>query len=607
MSGNQYLFLFTIGPVQSFIAQARKTRDLYAGSQILSELTGAAMKMVVEQGSTNSFFYPDKASGSKPNRFLAKVNTGDIQAFGATIETAVRTTWAQLATTSFRAAGLSRNLPILDEALIADLSKQTCLELIARQSSIAARQIAEFPDIYWTSIENDGTEYASKQKELEQLLAGVKNVRAFCQLDEVVGSRKCALDGQRTALFYRPGINAKGEKTEPNFLSDEKKPVEKLLDPREALSAVALVKRFYQKDYGGFPSTAEIALMDRIDETKWKSTYKKYFDGEVDYQLFYEENLTEKNLQKQEIRKKAEAHLDEVIKAFSELTSSNPTKYYALLLFDGDDFGKLWSGQRLHNVARLEEFQKKLSKQLHEYAKQAQDCLKSPTGATVYAGGDDFLGFVNLNSLFEVLGELRVMFDKLVSEPLKEHLNEGQAITFTAGVSIAHYKTPLGEALKKARAVEKKAKEVPGKDAYGIAVMKHSGEAREGFLKFNVTGQTDSLSALKRVVGELKSPEGFSSTFIKAFEREMNYLMDREDGTVVLNDRALRTELHRLLSRSSKTHGTEREKKVNNFLVVVDSLRLASDGDSGMKNFLSLLDICDFIERETSMREMSEG
>ena len=32
MSGNQYLFLFTIGPVQSFIAQARKTRDLYAGS-----------------------------------------------------------------------------------------------------------------------------------------------------------------------------------------------------------------------------------------------------------------------------------------------------------------------------------------------------------------------------------------------------------------------------------------------------------------------------------------------------------------------------------------------------------------------------------------------
>lgn len=39
MSGSSYLFLFTIGPVQSFIAQARKTRDLYAGSKILGGLS----------------------------------------------------------------------------------------------------------------------------------------------------------------------------------------------------------------------------------------------------------------------------------------------------------------------------------------------------------------------------------------------------------------------------------------------------------------------------------------------------------------------------------------------------------------------------------------
>ncbi len=42
MSSKQYLFLFTIGPVQSFIAQARKTRDLYAGSAILGEIIDAA-------------------------------------------------------------------------------------------------------------------------------------------------------------------------------------------------------------------------------------------------------------------------------------------------------------------------------------------------------------------------------------------------------------------------------------------------------------------------------------------------------------------------------------------------------------------------------------
>ncbi|NTV19455.1 MAG: hypothetical protein HGA83_08510 [Bacteroidales bacterium] len=37
MPAQQYLFLFTIGPVQSFIEQARKTRDLYVRSAILLE------------------------------------------------------------------------------------------------------------------------------------------------------------------------------------------------------------------------------------------------------------------------------------------------------------------------------------------------------------------------------------------------------------------------------------------------------------------------------------------------------------------------------------------------------------------------------------------
>lgn len=599
MSGNQYLFLFTIGPVQSFIAQARKTRDLFAGSQILSGLIDEAMNGATEQNSTNSFVFPCKASVSKPNRFLAIVSTDDIQLFGDKIETVVRTKWAQLATKSFHSAGLSENLPILDEALIADFSTQSCFELIARQSSIAARQISEFPDVYWAAIEYDGTEYASKLRKLEELFGGVKNVRTFCQLDEVEGSRKCVLDGQRTALFYRPGVDANGNKRKPNFLSRECRPVKKWLDPGEALSAVSLVKRHFDKSGAYFPSTAEIALMDHIGE-QWKKTYEKYFYGEIDYQLFYKENRTEKNLQKQGIEKKTEDDLDVIGNVFSELTGENPTKYYALLLFDGDDFGKLWAGHGLRDDVSLKEFHNDLAEQLHKYANQARSYLARPKGVTAYTGGDDFLGFVNLNSLFDVLRELRVKFDKLVSEPLKEHLNEGQAITFTAGVAIAHYKTPLGEVLKKARATEKRAKDVPGKDAYGIAVMKHSGETREGFLHFNLEAQTDTLSALKRVVSELKSPDGFSNTFIKAFEREMHYMLDKEDGTVGLNDGALRTELHRVLSRSAKTFGKDREKKADDFLWIIESLRQASDAESGMKNFLSLLDICDFIKRETS-------
>ncbi|MEZ5479145.1 MAG: type III-B CRISPR-associated protein Cas10/Cmr2 [Thiolinea sp.] len=36
MSTQQSYFHFTLGPVQSFVAQARRTRDFWAGSFILS-------------------------------------------------------------------------------------------------------------------------------------------------------------------------------------------------------------------------------------------------------------------------------------------------------------------------------------------------------------------------------------------------------------------------------------------------------------------------------------------------------------------------------------------------------------------------------------------
>lgn len=39
-----YLFLFTIGHVQSFIAQARKKKDLYAGSNLVLKAKKSIIK-----------------------------------------------------------------------------------------------------------------------------------------------------------------------------------------------------------------------------------------------------------------------------------------------------------------------------------------------------------------------------------------------------------------------------------------------------------------------------------------------------------------------------------------------------------------------------------
>ena len=50
--------LFTLGPVQSFIAQARSTRDLWSGSYMLSWLTAKAMKAIADINGPDSIIFP---------------------------------------------------------------------------------------------------------------------------------------------------------------------------------------------------------------------------------------------------------------------------------------------------------------------------------------------------------------------------------------------------------------------------------------------------------------------------------------------------------------------------------------------------------------------
>src|ERR1700730_9387858 len=56
-----HLLLVTIGPIQEFIAQARRTRDLWFGSHLLSELSRAAAKSLADRGATLIFPCLDKS------------------------------------------------------------------------------------------------------------------------------------------------------------------------------------------------------------------------------------------------------------------------------------------------------------------------------------------------------------------------------------------------------------------------------------------------------------------------------------------------------------------------------------------------------------------
>ena len=187
MSNNKtYLFLLTIGPVQVFIAQARKTVDLYAGSKILTELTKTGIEYI---GRHNIVFpyakYEIKDEweevNSLPNRFVAKLSgiESDINQLGKDTEGAIRAKFKSISEKALKNAGI-KTFPAFEQ------------------------QIEQHLDIYWAAIEL-GTDYKETYEKLEQAIGSLKNMRQFQQYTyDGIGEkgRKCSIDGVRNAIIH---------------------------------------------------------------------------------------------------------------------------------------------------------------------------------------------------------------------------------------------------------------------------------------------------------------------------------------------------------------------------------------------------------------------
>ncbi len=599
-----HLFLFTLGPVQSFIAQARKTQDLYAGSQILSDLTSVARQAVGEK----NIIFPkrlnldiDNEHNSIPNRFIAEVNLSDgetPQKFGKEVEGTVRSEWERLAMNVLFEQGLNAKKFTLPNGF--------------------QEQIRQHLAIQWV-LEPFAGAYKAAYEKLEQSMSGIKNTTVFKQYN--VGTtfgetgRKCSVDGQRNIKFYRRSerqqnwkdddireryLFNKGENENVLFDFESKNlriPIS-LIQPGEGLSAVSFVKRGYLKEE--FSSTAEIALLKTLASLE-KEDLNDFFSPfpERNIQLLYEENLNEKYFRKQGYNQAAINDLQNLQKQQQELKKQaknagyNFCKYYAILLFDGDNMGKLLDGSLLKSED-LKTFHGEFSERLSIFASAAKKYLdKGNRGCTVYAGGDDFLGFVNLECLLEVLIELRQLYHKEVYKPLESWFTE--EISFSAGICIAHYKEPLSLVLGKARAMEQKAKDFrEAKNAFAIAVMKGSGEDHEtvwGFENNNVKRLHDLVNLLRK--------ETFSNTFIKSFQREFAPILNEKEQVPKKMQAMLQTEFTRLTERSCdlKSKKEEAAKLCKTLWMDFFLLQQKEAKEATLDNFFEMLNICDFLHR----------
>lgn len=156
------LLLFSIGPVQDFIATARKTQDLWAGSYLLSYISWNAMKVVSDEIGPDSIIFPDLidqpfcknwlrekgmrfihqpdpeelSSPTLPNRFLAILPNEKAEDIARSSEGAVKTV--------FKEVCLSVKRKVEDK--VCDLRGDP------KWDRIWERQTEDFLEVYWAVL-----------------------------------------------------------------------------------------------------------------------------------------------------------------------------------------------------------------------------------------------------------------------------------------------------------------------------------------------------------------------------------------------------------------------------------------------------------------------
>jgi CRISPR-associated protein Cmr2 len=234
-----YLYLFQIGPVQSFIAQARRTQDLLVGSKMLSWLAGKGIQ-AAQRSSGFQPILPDQVRPDAPHKF-AFLSDDAPPELPNRVHQAIESAW------------LSDFAEPIRAYLLEALGTGEWL-------SVYDRQKAGWLECYWVAVEHKG-DYASDYGKLNRALNQRKQLRHFPQVEEP--GWKCTLSGAQSSLplnwealrkrFYdRAGI---------------------LIRNNERLGTLALVKRLaphipqvppqFRQRVAEFPSTLAIAANDR--------------------------------------------------------------------------------------------------------------------------------------------------------------------------------------------------------------------------------------------------------------------------------------------------------------------------------------------------------
>ncbi len=214
-----HLFLFQLGPVQSFIAAGRRTQDLFVGSRMLSELSRAGLIAAWSSSDFRLIFPMVMDNGELPqgipHRF-AFISDDEPQMVTDNVTHAVRDYW--------RDAFAFKVYEFLTDRIgVGDW--QLTFE----------RQMDDWIEFYWVAVPYVQQDHGGTLKRANTALTQRKLLRHFPQVEEP--GRKCTLTGSQSAL------NFDWERLKKR-LNDQRN-IE--FRPNEYLGTVALVKRLARR------------------------------------------------------------------------------------------------------------------------------------------------------------------------------------------------------------------------------------------------------------------------------------------------------------------------------------------------------------------------
>lgn len=485
---NKVHLSFTIGPVQAFVAQARRTRDLWTGSWLLSYLSETALVAAEKAGGaaviphrSNPGVITSKqtAVGGIPNHFELLFDSKEDaeNAAGISLQ-ALRAAWLKIAEAVWK-----RYIEP-----VADKGNQT--------QAIWDRQVENFWETSWViGVPREGATTIS------HLTAARKNLRNVST--RVEPGVKCSLMGSMQEISGFVGISKNERKAQKDFweaIQDNTRTLD-FRENGERLCAIALVKRLFPyvvneavgsdvcdelTGQESWPSTAFFAAYPWLEKVKDVAVSEAKAFAEVassDYQNSERRAAKDLGLHddwahldgpawfassvKQQIAKSETKSNDKMLallhKLYKEAGDRKPVPYYAMLLMDGDSMGKLLASMKASGSE-----DDNLSKNLGQFSESVKDIVNEHAGRTIYAGGDDVMAILPANTAFSAADSLSRKYAKCFK-------NNPQA-TLSGAIVFAHWKFSLRQVLLEAHhLLDDVAKDGTGRDALAIGIIQGSG------------------------------------------------------------------------------------------------------------------------------------